>query len=278
MKKRTLIFFFTFFLGFSPFSSPLLAQNCLEQHKNGLIDWSNGIVEAIGMGTSPSRSINSAQARAMAKNSAIMSARENLFNIIKNVRINSNTLIKDFMANSDIKRTEVQNFVQLSRVVNISYISNNSVKASVAMKLTGSFADAVLPKSIQTIYPVHQPKSHGGVNGEVFTGLVLDCRGLNVKPAVAPHILDEDSNEIYGVAFASRDYVVKHGMSGYAKGLTAARTDQRVGDNPLIVTGLRSSDSGLSDIVISIADAERIRRAASNMSFLHKCRLIIVLD
>jgi hypothetical protein len=148
----------------------------------------------------------------------------------------------------------------------------------VALKLTGALSDLVLPISIKAIHPVQQPEHLSQEEGEVYTGLVIDCRGIRVKPAIAPRILDEDGNEVYGATYASREYAVEQGMSGYARDLTAAQASQRVANSPLTIKAIRTAESGPSDVIISNADAERVRRVASSLSFLQRCRVMIVLD
>jgi hypothetical protein len=95
---------------------------------------------------------------------------------------------------------------------------------------------------------------------------------------MSPKILDERGQEVYGSAYVSREYAVQQGMAGYAKDLTASQTNPRVTDQPLTVKGLRTEGPGQSNLVISNADADQIRGASENLSFLKKCRVMIVLD
>ena len=67
-------------------------------------------------------------------------------------------------------------------------------------------------------------------------------------------------------------------MSGYAKDLGSAKQNQRVTANPLVVKGLRVEGPGQCDIVISNTDAVRLRNSAADLSFLEKCRVMIVVD
>jgi hypothetical protein len=67
-------------------------------------------------------------------------------------------------------------------------------------------------------------------------------------------------------------------MSGYSKDLSAAQSHQRVADNPLTVKGLRAKGAEHSDVIISNTDAHRLRSASENLSFMRKCRVIIVVD
>jgi len=254
------------------------AQNAVESFENGKIDWTTGVGSAIGIGAPPPKPVNMAQARAMAKRAAVIVARRNLLEIIKGVRIDSMTLVKDFVVQSDIIRNQVDGYLERSQVVDIAYMSDGSVEATVAMNLRGGFSNLMLPKSIQSIPAIRQPQVSPGAQGEAYTGLVLDTRGFQVKPAMSPKVVDEDGNEVYGSSYVSRDYAINQGMAGYAKDLTSAQTNDRVTNNPLTVKGIKTADSGESDIVISNADAARIKGSADNLIFLQKCRVMVVLD
>ena len=113
---------------------------------------------------------------------------------------------------------------------------------------------------------------------EIYTGLVVDARGLGVRPAMSPKIHSEDGKEIYGSATVNRQYAVQQGMVGYSKDLTAAQMNSRVTKQPLTVKATGVSGSANCDIVISDSDANRLSSAAENLTFLQKCRVMVVLD
>lgn len=95
---------------------------------------------------------------------------------------------------------------------------------------------------------------------------------------MAPKILTPDGEEVYGTKFVSREYAIKEGVVGYAKGLEAAIKDRRVADNPLIVKAIGVTGKAKIDVVISRQDATRLHALAENLSFLEKCRVMIVVD
>jgi hypothetical protein len=108
--------------------------------------------------------------------------------------------------------------------------------------------------------------------------MVVDARGIQARPAMSPKVFDEDGKEVYGSANVDREYAVQQGMSGYARDLTAAQSNQRVTANPVTVKALRTNGPGKSDLIISNADAQQIRASAENMTFMKKCRVMVVLD
>jgi hypothetical protein len=142
----------------------------------------------------------------------------------------------------------------------------------------GPLAELVLPETIVSINPVKQSKAPNDKNSDRNTGLVVDCRGFELKTALAPRIVDEDGKVVYGSVYVSRDYAIKRGMAGYLKDLESALDHPRIGPRPFVFKGLRTAKTGSADIVISNADSARIRGTASNLSLLKRCRVIIILD
>ncbi|MBF0227287.1 MAG: LPP20 family lipoprotein [Desulfobacterales bacterium] len=283
------------------------------------INWSTGIIEAVGIGAPPEQYYGKPQARPMALRAAQVDAYRNLLETTKGVRVDSKTLVKDFVVQNDVIMTSIEGLVKGAQVVKRDYLSDGTVEVTVQMSLSGGFAQLVLPPTIKqqepifttalpvthppvaSLQPVKQPEIPAKPEipvqpttpvkieppvtppslqtlSEVYTGLVVDARGLNAKPAMAPKILDENGQEVYGSAFVSRDWAVQQGMSGYAKDPVAAQNNERVTDKPFIIKGIRTEGPGKADIVISNADAAKIRSSAENLSFLQKCRVMIVVD
>jgi hypothetical protein len=112
----------------------------------------------------------------------------------------------------------------------------------------------------------------------VFSGLVVDARGIGVKPAMAPKILSEGGQEIYGFSVVDRNWVVQQGMVGYSKDLTAAQSHDRVTNRPLTVKAVAASGANKTDVVISTADAQLLLGSGANLGFLEKARVVFVVD
>lgn len=250
----------------------------VQQFDQGSINWSTGKVVAVGIGAPPSKPANMAQARAMARRAAITVARRNLLEISQGVQVDSMTLVKDFTVKSDIIRTSVQGVVRNAQVIDTAYMSDGSVEVTMVMSLGGEFANVILPPPpVGTVFPLPPPGTEMPAS-QVYTGMVIDARGLGARPAMAPKIVDESGKEIYGSAMVNREFAVQQGMVGYAKDLSAAQGNNRVTDRPVTIKALRTSGAAKCDVVISDSDAAKLTSAAENLSFLQKCRVMVVLD
>lgn len=260
---------------------------------HGSINWSEGIITATGIGTPPEKYYGKPQARPMALRAAQLDAYRNLLEVTRGVRVDSTTVVRDSMVESDVIRSQVEGMVKGAQTVKKEYLSDGTVEVTVAMDLRGGFAQLILPKDIKqvpeikTISPaLPAPPMVGDAPvpttptpaPTIFTGLVVDASGLSARPAMSPKIFDENEQEVYGSGYVSREFAVQQGMAGYARDLTAAQSNPRVTNEPFTVKGLKTAGQGRSNVVISNADAAKIRSASENLSFLKKCRVMIVLD
>jgi hypothetical protein len=272
--SRLLIFFFSLI-----FLMPVrgYAKNYVQYFSNGKIDWANGVVETIGLACPPKNQSNPAQATALTRREAEASARENLLDIIKEIRIDSKGGIGHYMDGATFPIGDLSALLRRAEVVESAFLENGCVKIVVAMKMTGHFAELILPKNIVRINTIQQPLQESRKE-ESFSGLVVDCRGLAVKPAMVPVILDEDGNVVYGSAYISREHAARAGVVAYVKDFAAAQNNPRVAPKALTVKAIRVVKGRDSDVVISNDDGAKITRNPSNLSFLQKGRVSIVLD
>ncbi len=264
------------------------ASEWVEQIGNkGSVNWTDGYIEAVGIGAPPQRNIGTPQARPMALRAAQVDAYRNLLEVVNGVRVDSTTTIRDFTVESDIINTQVQGMVKGAKTMKQEYLSDGTVEVTVRMPMAGNFTAVIVPRILEKRQAAPQapvpaapqaPAASPASGGEVFTGLVVDARGIQARPAMSPRIIDEKGQEVYGSMNVEREYAVQQGMSGYARDLTAAQSNARVTNSPVSVKGLKTEGAGRSDIVIANADAERIRASGDNQSFLKKCRVMIVLD
>jgi hypothetical protein len=111
-----------------------------------------------------------------------------------------------------------------------------------------------------------------------FTGVVVDTRGLKMKPALAVRILTEGGKELYRGEYVPQDTAARNGLALFARDLTAAQTNPRVGKNPLTIKGSKLDPASPSDIVLSPEEAQKMAPFSQKGTFLEECRVMIVLD
>jgi hypothetical protein len=245
---------------------------------SGKVDWSVGVLTAVGIGTPPAQSANVAQARSMAERTAQVVAYRNLHEAVKVVRVDSTTTVANYIVTSDVIRKEVSGIIQGGTIMDKKYMTDGSVEVTVGMKLTGALAEVLLPKTPPTPPPGLTITPASAAQGQLYTGLIVDARGLGIKPAMAPKILNEDGKEVYGSARVSRDFAVREGMVGYLKDPVQAQMNPRVADKPLMVKAIKVAGDAGVDMIITNADAAMLLNASENLNILQKCRVIVLVD
>lgn len=253
---------------------------------NGRINWSAGEIITSGSGSPVDKQApNATDAEAAVYSIAMLNAGQNLFNILQKVRIDSQFRMEDLAARDPQLLVKAREMVYASPEVEDSrrLDDKGTLTVSLRFQLHGGFAQLVLPReiihvdSITRVMPGKNAPAETA-DPDAYTGLVVDARNIGTQPAMAPRILDENGRDVYGPAFASREYAVQKGMSAYETDFDAAVVNPRIGDAPLIVKGLRTDGLGQCDIVIGNADAARIRKSSEHLLFLRQCRVVIVLD
>jgi len=281
----------------------IFAQNVQQAvGSNGLVDWSNQMIRATGIG-SPNPNMPETAQRAGAIDAAKKAALRNLLETVKGMTLDSETTVRNFMVENDVINTRVSGIVRNFTVVDTKYMSTGDIEVTIEMPLSGALSDALLPpqmggatlasaggavcpccgqpwpagKPFPAGMSVNQPAPISSAGGAV-TGLVIDTKGLGIRPAMAPKVLDESGQELYGSKYVSREWAVQIGMVGYDKDVNRARSNDRVADNPLVVKALKASGPNKSDVVVSAASAEAIRTAASAHNFLDQCKVMFIVD
>jgi hypothetical protein len=240
------------------------------------VDWTKGVISATGLGAPPPNAVNAGQARAMAERAAFLVATRNLLEVVKGIRVDSATLVENMMVTSDVIKTEVSGFVQGATIMNKKVNPDGSVEVMIGMKMTGELLSTLMPRETGGGQPIAlQP---GAAPGAAFTGLIVDARGMGLRPAMAPKIRNEEGREVYGSAFVNRDYAVEQGMVGYLKDMGAAQANPRVTDRPLLVKALKTDGPNKTDLVISNSDAATLHGMKEHLSFLEKARVMVILD
>jgi hypothetical protein len=290
MNKHKAIFVFIFSLLCFAYVSWSGAETVglVEKKDTGTIDWATGVVQARGISTPIKKGIektppNSPKALSDAKNDA----RIKLLETVKRIKIDSKRRVGDMAANNKIIMIQIKDMVYNAAENEKfrKYMSDGSVEVLLQMNLRGGFTQLILPGEICQIEGIKQIKKEANPAGavtdsesEAYTGLLVDARSIELQPALVIKILDENLEEVFGPAFVSREFVVQYGMASYYTDIASAKSDPRVLDHPLTVKALRTDWPSRSDIVISDADASKLKSASRHLQLLKESRVVIVLS
>ena len=254
------------------------AQGVVTQLDKGSVNYSEQTISAIGIGFVPQNAINAGQARRLALRIAKQDALRQLIEIVNGVTLTSETTMSGAMVD-DVISTKVRGFIRGARQNgDPKYLSDTSVEVEYSVPMSG-ISDIILPPlTVPTAAPGETAAAATSPNAGGITGVIIDARGLKARPAMAPRILDQNGNAVYGPGTYSREYAVTNGVAGYSKSLEAAQKDARVMGNPLIIKGVATAGTNRTDITVSNADVSKIDSANRSYSVLKDCRVLILLD
>jgi len=243
-----------------------------ERMSGGWINWDRQVIKAVGHGILPGDAENQAQAKLMARQAAIADAYRNMAAVTKGVRVTGQTYVKNFMTESDEVRLGVEGFIRGAEIVSDRQLEDCSYEIILQAPLTG---DDGLFSNLESEFLPPDSEAAGPLGDT--TGLLIDARGLGVQPAMSPKVYDEDGNEVYGTVHCSADYAIETGIAGYPRSMDQALKSDRLGKHPLIVKALSKGPKFATDMVVSNADAARIKSADASSHFLPRCRVAILL-
>lgn len=239
---------------------------------HGEINWSKKTVTATGSGAANLKDGSVAVARLNAERAAKLDALRNVIETIQGIQVTGTKNAGDLMSNGEI-RSRIQGIAQGFKVVDTKYYSDGSVDVVVQMPIDENLTSAL----VQTEKKKGEPRKVSTSGAAAWTGLVVNAKGLGVTPSMAPRILDEAGKEVYGAEVVTEKGLQQGGIASYAKAEDTTTTGERAGAKPMVVKALRV-DKSKTDIVISNADADKLRDPNSNLSFLADGKVVIVVD
>ena len=268
------------------------------------VDWNKNVIRATGGGVAPAGARTMAQARMMARRSAIADAYRQLAEFVGGVNVDSETTVDMAAVQSDVIKTKVQATIRGARIVSEGQTGDGGYEVTMEVPMFGvsALAGAVLdrpaaieafPQQDTSVAPAPVNTSEEGrwttapatssttssaaaaPDGKAigsFTGLIVDCRGLGLKPVMSPVIKNTNGSPIYGYKNLDYDKVIQKGMAAYASDMNSAT---RAGSNPLIVRAV-SLENHNGTPVLSVADANRVLIENGATHFLDNTNVVFL--
>lgn len=108
------------------------------------VDWKSESISAVGTGVPPDGVTQAGRARALACRAAKLDALRNLLETTQGVRVDSSTLVKDAMVESDLIRSTVEGIVKGAYVSDQRLMSDGSCEVTATMPMAGDLFAAVI--------------------------------------------------------------------------------------------------------------------------------------
>ena len=254
------------------------AGDCITKLETGTVNWTTGTITALGKALPGDQSQS-------AKESVFLSARSdavrNIINTLKQIKINNELSVSEYASTSNVILAGLEKTAREAIVSKQIYTSAHAVEITIEASLFGGFLQLILPEEIRQIPKINpeiNPKKVPGIGKSLNSGLIIDARGLGIEPVLVPVIVSEQGHEAYSSVFISREFAVQIGVCKYVCSLDQALQDKRIGDNPLVLKGLRKEGRQNATLVISMSDYLVLEKATERHIFLNECKVIIVRD
>ena len=254
----------------------------IQQTGQGEINWTKGIISAKGY-ADPNQPIYAQQVAAQAD------ARANLLMILNEVQIKRGISVEKGILTQDLNMQTVQGTLQGAIMSELKRDTNGMPMVIAYKKVTQDMLRSIMPVKFFTPDPSEKPFTPPSqttsipaqtltTSTNLYTGLIIDARGSGIAPSLGLSIVTEGSGQVlYGTSFASRAKVLeKGGMAGYSGSMEKAKTNPRVGKNPLVIKAISSCGERNTDALISKEDAARVYAENLKNSFLKELCVIVV--
>jgi hypothetical protein len=263
------------------FCNTLIAQEANHKEKS-VINWQKGYIISRGKSqitindagvpvdsiTGRTTSLNKAREAAYiyAKEKAIM----NMADIIRSLRVDPQNTF------SDIMKDNISTQKIISDKIN-NYIKSKEYPA----EFDSAICEVMLTfGSIITSLPYDFPANDFPERAEKpiatsYSSLIIDSRGLDIKPMLFPVIYSEAGLEIYSKNYIDSSSMTRGGMVSYCYDENQAQIDSRTGEHPYLSVAMKSLNNCP---VLLEKDIRRILSSQTTINNLKKCRVILIID
>jgi hypothetical protein len=210
------------------------------------VDWQRQVLRVTGDGPPDVKASNPSQARLGAERSAKEDAFGELLEQAKGLRLRADRTVGEEMAREETRR-QVEDVLRGYTVVQKRYFSDSGVQMEVEVPLGALTSVLMTPAPTGPAAPAEtKPAEQKPAEKKAkHTGLVVDARKLGMTPVLAPRVLDEAGQPLYGVETLSAETRKSTGVAGFFKSLEAARKSELVGAKPLVLEAARLQGSDL---------------------------------
>ncbi|MBN1594093.1 MAG: hypothetical protein JW941_12690 [Candidatus Coatesbacteria bacterium] len=261
---------------------PLPRSHFIEQTDRAIIDWTSHIVYAVG----------SSEARSWDETTTLVRsyevARQAIFDVLERFQVAHGMAAGDYLGTFAGGLLELQGMAADPLILAEFESYENRPVTSVLLGLDlrkcrvlpllvegGGLGESQTDLARPTPIP---PKSSAEWLSEIRhpTGLIIDARNLDLKPALCPSIYAEDGRLVFDLEYARRAWFFQRGGICYMSDIDAANSEEFIGVNPKIVKAILVHRQNESDLVVSDDDADRLIFLRQRLTFFAECRVIVV--
>lgn len=252
-----------------PPQAPRKAQAVVEEVPQwaGQIDWTHGLLLARGQGRAPATA-PPARAGLLARRVAFTVAQRNLVAVAQQVRLNSErTLGPAQVPAPGVQRFEA--FLRDFTVRSQRQQPDGSWEVVLSLPLYKWPNLTALLSSAVPLPPAQ---------GSAAEAVILDARGVEVRPCLFPRLLHPRGEVIYDLAALAQARPAPAGVARYFASLEEAQQAVRaVWAQPIVLRVVKAAGRLGGDLVLSAEDAERLRQCTTALA-AHGLAVVVSLE
>lgn len=235
----------------------------------GEADWTAGVVRSRARSTVTAGSGVQSSPQAAAYAQAVRTAQQRLFEALTQLRLDAERTVGSMLQGTADTRHDLLAAVAEVDVAQTRYLPRHTVEVTLRMALAGRVTSLLWPAGTAV------SGTTGEMTDEGYTGIIIDARGLAIRPALFPEVLDEDGEAVYAPRLVSRTAAVQLGYVLYTNALDHPQVAPRVGEHPLVIQARRVAGEARVHVIIRRSDAKRMRRSPTIRRLLERCRVLI---
>lgn len=185
----------------------------------------------------------------------------------RGVRIDRDRLAGAILDGGDAVADRLDGNLALWEVYEARYLASGGVELDAALSLQAWLRPALV--TMAGAPEVSRPQ--GGP-----TGLVVDARGLDLRPAIAPQLVDEGGSHLYGIVDMTAYAASLRGPVVYVEDAADPVASKRAGTAPVFVRAKGVASS--VDVVLGPDEAAALREVAASSDALARGAVVVVVD
>lgn len=272
MKRLYIVFFVLLLFLCSVAQAADMGDSLVVQKEKGLIDWTNSYIESRGTAVAP-EGAKGAQAKLLAQRGAMLDLQRNMLEFMAGVQVDARSTMDDFMA-SDSVRSEVHGIIKDLETISGEWDGESyTITGRIQIAPIRRVVVQAMPQAPAPAAREEQKSAPAAAKKTRYTGLVIDVRHLPYKPAMTFSVYDQNGKLVYGIDSVDQKRFMQSGLCTYQTNIEYAKGEPSIASSPIVAKAVKL-DGGSVDIVISNADAKKIR--SSTYDFRKDCKVILV--
>jgi hypothetical protein len=254
--------------------SGLAGDNPIQNFPGDFMDWGDMAITVIATGV-PNDSLSPAQYRISAVKDARADAEVKLLSVLKQLNYSSNKVVADVLSKSPKAANRIAREIKDYKILgHPRQLPDGVTEIDVQLPITGNILRELINASEDLPSPLTAIPAIKDTSRE-FTGIIIDCRGLDIEFALAPQILSEGGEAVYSLRQTDTALAIAGGIVQYADSIEQGNA--RAGSRPITIKALRLSGMNNCDVVIDEVSSAVIK-ADEIRGILKNCQVVFLVD